>query len=142
MDLHPYQVVRYVQLGRPDKLKASQTIWICSACQTCLTRCPNDVDIPRLMDYLKETVVREQGPAAEERTRMFHQLFLREVRARGRVFESGLMIRYMIRSGDMFGPRAFKNGRLGLAMLKRGRMKLWPAGTRDRAWIKELFEDR
>lgn len=141
MDLHPYQVVRYVQLGQPERLKGSRTIWVCAACQTCVTRCPNDVDIPRLMDYLKETVVRENRPVEEQRTRLFHQLFLREIKARGRVFEGSLMTRYLIKTGGAFGPEALKNARLGLAMLKRGRLKLFPAGTKDRSWIKGLFRD-
>ncbi|MBU0517245.1 MAG: 4Fe-4S dicluster domain-containing protein [Proteobacteria bacterium] len=138
MDYHPYQVVRYVQLGLPERLENSKTIWVCASCQTCLTRCPNEVDLPRLMDYLKETVVKQGRDPAEKRTRLFHQLFLREVKARGRVFEGSLMARYMLKSGGMFGSEAFKNAKLGLAMLRRGRMKLLPAGTKDRRWIKDL----
>ena len=141
MDMHPYQVVRYVQLGWLDRLKDCHTIWVCSACQTCVTRCPNDVDLPRLMDFLKERVVRENRPAAEDRVRLFHELFLKEVKARGRVFEGGLMMNYLVRSGGMFGPEAFQNARLGLAMLRRGRLKFLPGRTRDSAWLKELLKE-
>ncbi len=139
MDLYPHQVVRYVQLGLAERLRDSRTIWVCASCQTCLTRCPNDVDLPRLMDYLKENVTRDKRPVPEERTRLFHTLFLRDVSRRGRVFEGSLMTRYLIRSGGLFGPEAIKNARLGLAMLKKGRLKLLPAGTRDRTWLKALF---
>ena len=140
MDLHPYQVVRYVQLGRPDKLKASSTIWVCASCQTCVTRCPNDVDIPRLMDYLKETVAGEGGTTAEARVRLFHEQFLKDVASRGRVFEGSLMTWYLVKSGGAFGLEAFDYAKLGLNMLRRGRMKLLPSGTRDRAWLKEVFK--
>lgn len=139
MDLHPYQVVRYVQLGLPERLKNCRTIWICSACQTCLTRCPNEVDLPRLMDWLKETVVKEDRPVEEERIRAFHELFLREVKARGRVFEGSLMTRYFLKTGLAFSPDAIDYAKLGLSMFKRGRLKLLPSGTKDRAWLKELF---
>ncbi len=141
MDYHPYQVVRYVQLGLPERLENSRTIWVCASCQTCLTRCPNEVDLPRLMDYLKETVVKRKLPVEEKRTKLFHRLFLREIKARGRVFEGSLMTRYLIQSGAMFGPEAMANAKLGLAMFKRGRMKLLPAGTKDRRWLKGVFRD-
>ena len=88
MDYHPYQVVRLVQLGQIEKLKDSKTIWICASCQTCLTRCPNDVDLPRLMDHLKEIVSREKRPAVEDKVKLFHDIFLKDVKARGRVFEA------------------------------------------------------
>ncbi len=142
MDLHPYQVVRLVQLGQVERLKDCATIWVCASCQTCLTRCPNQVDLPRFMDWLKETVAREGRPISERRTLLFHRLFLREVAARGRVFEGSLMARYMLKSGGAFGPAAMQNARLGLAMFKRGRLKLLPAGTKDRSWLKGLFGGR
>lgn len=140
MDFHPYQVVRYVQFGLIDRLTDSSTIWVCASCQTCLTRCPNDVDIPRLMDYLKEKVVKENLTAAQKKSLTFHQTFLNQVKARGRVHEGDLMTRYMLKTGDIFRPgEAVKNGLFGLAMFRRGRLKLWPRGTKDRKWLKELF---
>lgn len=141
MDLHPYQVVRYVQLGLPERLKNSRTIWVCASCQTCLTRCPNEVDLPRLMDYLKETVVKEGRSVEERRVKVFNEQFLKEIKARGRVFEASLMGWYLFKTGGMFNPpEAIKNARLGLAMFKRGRLKLVPSRTKDRAWLKELFK--
>ncbi len=138
MDLHPYQVVRYVQLGLLDRLQGCRTIWLCASCHTCVTRCPNQVDLPRLMDYLKQVVIQEGTPVEEKRTLLFHRLFLDEVLKRGRVFEGGLMTRYLLKTGGAFGPEAKQNASLGWAMLKRGRMKLLPKGTRDRRWLKAL----
>ena len=76
----------------------------------------------------------------EWRTLLFHQLFLREIKARGRVFEGSLMTRYLMKTGQAFGPQAVAQARLGLAMLKRGRLKLLPAGVRQRRWLKVLFK--
>lgn len=140
MDLHPFQVARLAQLGQVERLSSCRTIWVCSACQTCLTRCPNQVDLPRFMDWLKERVAKGGGAVEEKRTLLFHRLFLDEVKSRGRVFEGSLMARYLIKTGGAFGPEAMANARLGLAMLKRGRLKLLPAGTRDRRWLKALFK--
>jgi len=99
MDFHPYQVIRYVQFGQADKLKDCETIWVCSSCQTCVTRCPNDVDIPRLMDYLKETVAKEGRRIRQKRVLQFHQIFLHEIKTRGRIFEVSMITRQMLKSG-------------------------------------------
>ncbi|MFH1033473.1 MAG: 4Fe-4S dicluster domain-containing protein [Pseudomonadota bacterium] len=141
MDLHPYQVVRLAQLGQVERLENCRTIWVCSSCQTCLTRCPNQVDLPRFMDWLKERLYKAGASVEQERTLLFHRLFLAEVKSRGRVFEGSLMTRYLLKTGGAFGPEALANARLGLAMFKRGRLKLLPAGTKQRAWLKALFKD-
>jgi heterodisulfide reductase subunit C len=139
MDLRPHQVARLAQLGQTAELRACRTIWLCASCQTCLTRCPNQVDLPRFMDWLKQTLAAEGAPAPEPRTLLFHRLFLGEVARRGRVFEGSLMGRYLLATGGLFGPEARRNAALGLAMFKRGRLKLMPAGVRRRRWLKELF---
>jgi heterodisulfide reductase subunit C len=138
MDLHPYQVVRYVQLGQWERLKACHTIWICASCHTCVTRCPNQVDLPRLMDHLKQMVIAEGAPVSESRTLLFHRLFLDEVLKRGRVFEGALMGRYVLKTSGPFGRDAKQNAVLGWQMLKRGRISLLPKGTKDRRWLKSL----
>ena len=138
MDLHPYQVVRYVQLGLWERLKGCRTIWICASCHTCVTRCPNDVDLPKLMDQLKQMVIAEGAPVEEKRTLLFHRLFLNDVLKRGRVFEGGLMGRYVLKTSGPFGPEAMQNAVLGWQMFKRGRIKLFPQGTKDRRWLKAL----
>ncbi|MFL7807317.1 MAG: 4Fe-4S dicluster domain-containing protein, partial [Anaerolineae bacterium] len=43
MDYPPHQVIRGVQMGMRDLVLASSTIWLCAACETCSTRCPQDV---------------------------------------------------------------------------------------------------
>ena len=61
MDLLPSQVIRMAQLGMEDVLE-SNTIWICASCLTCGTRCPKGVDLPRLMEALRQVALR-QGAA-------------------------------------------------------------------------------
>jgi heterodisulfide reductase subunit C len=52
LDLLPNAVIRLAQLGQEDVLE-SHTIWVCAACQTCVSRCPKDVDVPRVMEALR-----------------------------------------------------------------------------------------
>jgi heterodisulfide reductase subunit C len=58
MDLLPSQVIRMAQLGMEDVLEGS-TIWICASCLTCVTRCPKGVDLPRLMEALRQIALRQ-----------------------------------------------------------------------------------
>jgi len=58
MDLLPSQVIRMAQLGMEDVLEC-KTIWICASCLTCVTRCPKGVDLPRLMEALRQTALRQ-----------------------------------------------------------------------------------
>ena len=52
MDLLPSQVVRLAQLGDETVLDAD-TIWTCAACQTCAGRCPQGIELPRVMEALR-----------------------------------------------------------------------------------------
>jgi len=61
MDLLPNEVIRLVQLGQVEEALNSATIWFCAACQTCYARCPHGVDLPRIMEALRELAKEEMG---------------------------------------------------------------------------------
>ena len=58
MDLLPNQVIRMAQLGMEEVLE-SNTIWVCASCLTCATRCPKGVDLPRVMEALRQIALRQ-----------------------------------------------------------------------------------
>jgi heterodisulfide reductase subunit C len=76
MDLLPSQVIRMAQLGMEEVLE-SNTIWVCASCLTCATRCPKGVDLPRVMEALRQIALR-QGIAKLDLKRLPPEL-LREV---------------------------------------------------------------
>jgi heterodisulfide reductase subunit C len=59
MDLTPDEVIRYVILDRSEVLN-SKTIWLCSACFTCAERCPRDINITKIMEALRQIVLRRK----------------------------------------------------------------------------------
>ena len=67
MDLLPDRVIRMALLGQEDHVLGSNTIWVCSSCETCTTRCPNGIDIAGVMDWLKEE------PQLELENRLVHE---------------------------------------------------------------------
>lgn len=61
MDYLPNQVIRLAQLGIEDVLD-SRTPWVCAACLMCQARCPKGVDIPRIMEALRQIALRKGNP--------------------------------------------------------------------------------
>ena len=59
MDLTPDEVIRYVVLDRQEVLH-SKTIWLCSACFTCAERCPRDINITKIMEALRQIILRRK----------------------------------------------------------------------------------
>jgi heterodisulfide reductase subunit C len=60
MDILPNQVIRLAQLGIEDVLDC-QTIWICAACLTCVSRCPKGIDLPRVMEAMRLIAMERNG---------------------------------------------------------------------------------
>src|SRR5512139_1225889 len=75
MDYKPNQVMQMVSLGMKDRLLSSRTIWVCASCYTCSTRCPNDIDIAKVMDSLRQTALKEGVAPAERDVSLFHAAF-------------------------------------------------------------------
>ena len=58
MDLTPDEVIRYLILDRKEVLN-SKTIWLCSSCFTCAERCPRDINITKIMEALRQIILRK-----------------------------------------------------------------------------------
>ncbi len=145
MDYLPDQIVRFLSLGLEERVLSSRTIWICSSCETCTTRCPNDIDIAGLMDYLKQEA-HARGIVPEECrfTRAFHQAFLDDVARRGRVYEIGLLNRFFLSSGAWKARLAqgtlWDEARMGFRLWKKGRLPLFPHKVQSKEEIRRIFQ--
>ncbi len=102
-DWQPNQIMRALQLGQEDIALQSETPWLCASCQTCTTRCPQDLDIAGIMEWLtREALKRGIKPPVTE-VKIFNDAFMREVRIWGRAYEPGLMVEMKLRDpGSMF----------------------------------------
>lgn len=145
MDLLPDQVIRLALLGQEEEVLSCNTIWVCSSCETCTTRCPNDIDIAGVMDWLKEESLRRGYAVPQLAVSRFHQTFLQSVRlGGGRLPEGVLLGLYTMKSGQtlkkLWSGELFHEMRLGRELRRRGRfsLKLPPRlkGTKE---IKNIF---
>ncbi len=112
------QIMRLVQAGRKQEALTSHAIWLCASCETCTARCPNDIDVARIMDVLRNMAQRE-NLVSEKAVKVFWDSFLQSVEKHGRVFEIGLMVSYISKTGRMFtdmdlAPTALRKGKLSM----------------------------
>jgi heterodisulfide reductase subunit C len=122
MDLMPREVIRLMQLGDWDAVLDAQTPWLCASCITCVTRCPQEVNLPALMEE-----VRRASKAAGKRPAngpdVFNDLFLKGIYTNGRSNELYLMMRYNIFSGNLMqdapnAPHLLRKGMIGFKVHK------------------------
>jgi len=92
------------------------------------------IDIPHLMDTLREIAVAE-NISKEPNITIFHQLFLNSVKKWGRVHELELIGLYKLKSGQLFADM-----QLGQQMFMKGKLKLLPEIVKDKKGIKEIFK--
>jgi len=100
------------------------------------------------MDLLRqESLVRQVRPGQPDVVG-FHRAFVGSVGRHGRVFELGMLARYKsaalfrelrqgVRLKDLLG-RLWEDVRLGWAMFRRGRLRLWPARIRAKQEIRQM----
>ena len=144
MDFYPDEVIRMVILGQRGAVLSCQTIWVCAACETCTTRCPNDVKIAELMDCLKEMTLRESVPAAEPKILTLHETFLDNIKQWGRLCETTLLPAYLLKSGALLDK--LQNGtwrydlNLGRKMFSKGRLPLMPKSIKGKKEVRKIFD--
>ncbi|HEY1221522.1 MAG: 4Fe-4S dicluster domain-containing protein [Bryobacteraceae bacterium] len=124
-DFKPHQLVRMVQTDQRQAVLSSRFIWQCTSCQTCTTRCPQQVDIAGMIDALRG-ISRGAGSAEPDTAvPIFNEIFLDAVRERGRIFELGLMAKYKLRTKRLFedagkAPMMLLKGKLPLSATRVG----------------------
>lgn len=141
MDYYPHQLIHMVRLGLKDKVLQSKTIWVCASCETCATRCSNEVDITHLMDVLRRESLQEGFISSIDEIPRFHKVFVNEVQRRGRVHELLLIVRYKLKTGDFFSfGKMYEDASLGLKMFLKGKLKLLSPKMRGEKEVKRLFQ--
>ena len=136
MDVQPNQVLRLIQVNDPDALFRCSTIWICASCQTCSVRCPEEIDIAKIMDSLRKLALEAKIPVGEEKVVKFDEIFLDSIRKRGRVHELELVLKY-----NLALRRPFKDAQLGPVMFRRGKLGLLGHKIKELGKIKEIFQN-
>jgi heterodisulfide reductase subunit C len=137
MDHPPSRLLRLLQTGEPQHeavVLRSSAIWLCLGCETCVSRCPNDVDLPRAIDFLREQAIAAGAahPAAKP-ILAFHRAFLGGIARHGRLYELELIALYKMATG-----RLLQDLELAPSMLAKGKMGLLPHRARSREAVARI----
>lgn len=144
MDYLPNQILHMIQMGLKEEVLKSATIWVCASCETCTTRCPNDIDIAKIMDVMRRASLESGLAVGEKKVPVFHDAFLSSIKSKGRVYELGMIGQYTLKSGDakakLISGSFIEEVKLGWQMFKKGKLKLFPQKIKRTGEIKKLFK--
>jgi heterodisulfide reductase subunit C len=138
MDFAPNQIVRLLQLGFPELEKealGALSIWLCLTCETCAARCPKEVNLPQVMEYLRQESLRRglAHPKAKD-ILAFHQAFLSTIRRNGRLQEVELIATYKLKTLHLLQDVLSAPG-----LLMRGKLKLLPHKIDGQNDVERIF---
>lgn len=138
MDYPPSQVLRMLQIGTPtleDKVLRSMSIWLCLTCETCIARCPQEVDFPKVMDYLRGEALKRgiANPRARDII-AFHKAFLDSIRTTGRLYEMGLIVDYKARTRHLL-----QDILIAPWMFLAGKLHIFPEMIKGKKQMSRIF---
>jgi len=139
MDYAPSLVLRMLQTGDPDlekRVLRSMSIWLCLTCETCIARCPMEIDIPKMMDFLRQESMRQHqvNPGAKNII-AFHKAFLDSIQATGRLYEVGLIADFKVRS-----LKLTQDLNIAPSMFFKGKLPVFPEMIKDRVNLARIFK--
>lgn len=140
MDFPPSYLMRMLQTGDAglqELALKSFSIWVCLTCETCFSRCPMSIDIPKIMDYLREKSLKEHKTHPDaKRIIAFHKSFLKSIEKTGRLYELGVLADY-----KMHTMQLMQDMNLAPKMLASGKLNIIPELIHDRAKMVSVYSN-
>ena len=121
MDYTPAQLIHAIRLGMDDTVFNSKTMWLCASCETCSTRCPQEVDVAKVMDAVKITAYKQGKKTTLKDVASFHKASLANISHFGRIYEVGMTVGLKLRT-----RKFLKDMGLGMKMFLKGKLKILP----------------
>ncbi|NLC76713.1 MAG: heterodisulfide reductase [Clostridia bacterium] len=138
MDFSPRRLISMIKAGMKQEVLNSAAIWLCASCYTCSVRCPRGIEFTEIMYLLKSMAIKENILPAKHDSSVFYRTFNQIVTETGRMNESKLITNYAMKTDytrlwKQFAP-------LGIKLIRRGRVALFPAKIKNRSELKTLME--
>jgi len=130
MDMLPNQLFRHIQYGHRDKVLTANSIWLCASCHTCSVRCPNSIDIAKVMDTLRSISNKSHAVPGDKNISLFHRIFLGLTKYTGRTYEPGMGI-YVMQTGGLGGMMGWT-----MKMFLKGKISIIPTFKGGRQFRK------
>ena len=139
MEYPPSLMMRMLQTGDESDREAllrSLMIWYCVSCETCATRCPQEVSVANIADFLRQESYRKKMVHKGARNIVaFHKTFLDSIKYTGRLYEVGLIAGYKMRSGKLLQDLLAAPG-----LFLRGKLSLFPHPVKNRKALRRIFK--
>jgi heterodisulfide reductase subunit C len=132
----PRQIFAMIRAGMKDQVLQSTTPWMCASCYKCTVDCPAQIKITEIMYLLKRLAIKEGTHLSDSDAKRFFGIFLGFVRKYGRVYELGLMLKYMLFHHPL---QLIKQAPVGLQMFKSGTLRLFPHKVQDPQKLKKII---
>ena len=111
----PRRLIARILGGMEQEALQDPTWWYCVSCGTCATRCPVEINTYALSTTLCEMAAEKGIKASEPDIHRFEELFLKSVKANGRVRELHTVMEFNLRS-----LRPFADAVIGAKMALKG----------------------
>ncbi|HDP70558.1 MAG TPA: 4Fe-4S dicluster domain-containing protein [Actinobacteria bacterium] len=134
MKYKPHQLIRAIQLGQKDLVLKDQSVWLCLSCQTCMTRCPQNLDFVMVADAAKIIAQHEghRNPVLE--IDAFNNSFLSLLERFGRTYEIGLVMLIKLKTKQFL-----KDVASGLPLFLKGKFSLLPHKVENVHVVRRIF---
>ena len=124
-----------IRLGMGEKVLRSADMWLCVSCYSCTARCPQGIQVATVMAVLRNLAIAKG--LAKDPEAAFSQIFTKVVERHGRMYELEMLLRYYVGGRNLIG--LVKQAGLGLGMLRKGKIALWPERLHSSSEWKQLW---
>ena len=137
MDYAPRKLFAMIRAGYREEVLKSDTIWLCASCYLCAARCPKDIKITDIMYALKRISIRDKKNIEGRNSAYLSKSFVRLVNMFGRSHEPLLITDFFLRTNPL---GLLKNAGVGLKLLRRGRLPLFPKRIKHIDQIRKIIK--
>jgi len=136
MDYTPRRIIDMVRQGFKEEVLNSFTLWVCASCYSCMVECPRGIKITDVMYALKREAIKQGFHPKRFLIPMLANKFYKQVLRHGRQNEGRLILSLYLSANPLL---LLRNSKLAFRLWRRGRMKLFEKGIRNKASIRKLL---
>lgn len=137
MDFTPRQVMELTRSDFKNEVLKSRTIWLCASCYACTVECPRQIRITDIMYALKQHAIKERVHPKRFPIPVLAKEFAEMVRKNGRITEMLLVMKLFAKTNPF---AAMGNWRMGIDLMKTGRISLAPERIKNREQLTRMLE--
>jgi len=137
MDYTPRQVMALTRSDFKNEVLRSHTIWLCASCYACTVECPKQIRVTDIMYELKQRAIAEGIYPKRFPIPVLAREFTEMVMKHGRITEMLLVMRLFLKTSWL---AAFGNWRMGIDLLKTGRLSLVTERIRQKGEISRMMD--